>query len=129
MELKWSADPWQTSAVAAALLIATVAAAGTLGSLGVAVVLLPTLMVVYSAAAVANATAEDRRQTLATEREIARLRGAILRDVGELVGAARAQQAADEAGVVAAVRIGLEVALLEGWRAGGGSPKSFSGGL
>jgi hypothetical protein len=128
MELKWSAAPWQTSAAAAALLVATVAAAGTLGAFGVAAVLLPTLMVAYSAAAVASATAEDRQQTLATEREIARLRGAILRDVGGLVGIARAHQAAEEAGVAAAVRMGLEVALLEGWRSGEDS-RSFSGGL
>jgi hypothetical protein len=91
---------------------AAVAASG-LGPLGVAVVLLPAAMIAYSAAMTAVATAADRRACEAIERANTDLRRFVLGETSSLVGLAREQQHAIQAGYDGAIRAALEVALAQ----------------
>src|SRR5437870_12189505 len=95
------------------LIAATSAAASGMGGLGVAIVLLPVAMLGYSVAMTAAATADDRRESAAIEQANEELRRFVVGETSVLIGMAREQQHAIQAGYDGAIRAALEVALAE----------------
>src|SRR5436190_21940539 len=95
------------------LIAATSAAAVGMGGLGVAIVLLPVAMLGYSVAMTAAATADDRRESAAIEQANEELRRFVLGETSVLIGMAREQQQAIQAGYEGADRAALEEALAD----------------
>jgi len=119
-----SVAAWLAGALA--VIAASAVAASGLGSLGVAIVLLPAAMIAYSAAMTAAATADERRESVAIERANADLRRFVLGETSALIGLAREQQHAIRAGYDGAIRAALEVAVTEA--RSGGVGQSFAPG-
>jgi hypothetical protein len=107
-----------------AMIAGSAVAASGLGPLGVALVLMPAAMVAYSAAMTAAATADDRRAGAAIERANADLRRFVLGETSSLVGLAREQQHAIQAGYDGAIRAALEVAVAQTRPPGAGQAAS-----
>jgi hypothetical protein len=102
------------------LITATAFAASGMGGLGVAIVLLPVAMLGYSVAMTSAATANERRESAAIEQANAELRRFVLGETSVLVGMAREQQHAIQAGYDGAIRAALETALADARSAGAG---------
>jgi hypothetical protein len=107
-------------AVALAMVAGSAVAASGLGPLGAGLVLLPAAMIAYSAAMTAAATADDRRACAAIESANADLRRFVLGETSSLVGLAREQQHAIQAGYDGAIRAALEVAVAQARPGGAG---------